>query len=702
MRQAPKFTFSPSNKSSKTDISSHGLPQIDRSRIVAVYVRQSGTGSDTAHGESRETQLGMIEYAYKLLGFEQGVQTDLIRMYDEGAGQSGRKRIDQRPEIARLYNDISSGIIGTVIVAREDRLFRDKHGDQSGLYTELAERKKVLTIVPPVVTKHYAVYDMSNYEDLRRFKDKMQAASDYLEDQIRYMHANLKRKSGKGEYDGRHLPPGLVITRNGTDKPVIYQPWAKVMKRLLNRARELNWNWPQLNKEVDALPFLFPEPTEQDKYMYIFNIGLDPKQGYKPRQSNTIRGWFKNVLLIGWWPVRNEVNEVILDNHPAMLDKQLFEEAYINLTGYSLDGELIQEKPLTQRRKQEEKDLPEALFHGRMETEEREGEYTRVGVASFRNGNHRPFYDCITYSKKNRIKYISLFSVSCADFDALIVDRLLELAQADANIYTKIQEVMKRIHEKQVNNLVAIDDQIARYGIEIPKLRKNLATLACHLDEGDETLVSLATKLREDEKTLRDLENEKKKRSTIDGEEEIKEFYDVLIHFQEAYPKLPLHKKHRLFSILVSRIELSYVSPRWLLLKIEWLTALKGRPDVALVWRNNPKSGEDFSCQEETILREHYTYTPILDLLQLLPSRSWRTIQRQAVELGIRRKKNFQPSIPRYCCFQDLAPYGQFLFGSLEETTDAIQESIANTHKSSDTLYAHWLLPEDVREMILF
>jgi DNA invertase Pin-like site-specific DNA recombinase len=122
------------------------LPEIDRKRATAVLVRQSRTGADTAQAESRETQLGLQDYGRQLY---RGDEPD-VRLYDEGAGVSGQKRIDQREELDRLYKDMHRGVIGTVILSREDRLFRNKHMDQVGAFTRLAEEKRIKVIVPPI------------------------------------------------------------------------------------------------------------------------------------------------------------------------------------------------------------------------------------------------------------------------------------------------------------------------------------------------------------------------------------------------------------------------------------------------------------------------------------------------------------------------------------------------------------------------
>src|SRR2546423_13070429 len=97
------------------------LPEIDKKRATAVLVRQSKSGADTAQAESRETQLGLQEYGKQLYGDD---EPD-VRLYDEKSGVSGQKRIDQRAQLDRLYQDMHRGLIGTILLTREDRLFRN-------------------------------------------------------------------------------------------------------------------------------------------------------------------------------------------------------------------------------------------------------------------------------------------------------------------------------------------------------------------------------------------------------------------------------------------------------------------------------------------------------------------------------------------------------------------------------------------------
>ena len=122
-----------------------------------------------------------------------------MRLYDEGAGVSGQKRIDQRKELDRLYQDMNRGTIGTIIVAREDRLFRNKHMDQVGTFTRLAEEKRIIVIVPPISSaaneERTKVYHFSEYQDLIAFQDKMREAYGYIEGHIK-IHAFMPTQQG--------------------------------------------------------------------------------------------------------------------------------------------------------------------------------------------------------------------------------------------------------------------------------------------------------------------------------------------------------------------------------------------------------------------------------------------------------------------------------------------------------------------------
>src|SRR5258708_3947105 len=201
------------------------LPEIDEERATGVLVRQSRTGADTAQAESRETQLGLQDYGRQLYKKK---KPD-VRLYDEGAGVSGQKRIDEREKLDLLYQDMHKGIVGKIVLSREEGLFRNKHMDQVGAFTKLAEEKRIKVIVPPISSaateERTRVYDFTNYNDLKAFQDKMREAYGYIEGHVKYMHLCKQNKADKGGWDGRFLPPGPAVTGREQDPAtVLYEP----------------------------------------------------------------------------------------------------------------------------------------------------------------------------------------------------------------------------------------------------------------------------------------------------------------------------------------------------------------------------------------------------------------------------------------------------------------------------------------------
>jgi translation elongation factor P/translation initiation factor 5A len=221
------------------------------------------------------------------------------------------------------------------------------------------------------------------------------------------------------------------------------------------------------------------------------------------------------------------------------------------------------------------------------------------------------------------------------------------------------------------------------------------------LDEDDETLIELANELKEVKETIEQLEMKKKKLDYVDKEEEFKLFYDVLSDFEEKYYALPLEKRQRLFSFLVSYLEMAYVAPHWVRIVIHWLPALFTRTDIMLLWRNNPRQSGPFTEREIAILQEHYASSPMLEILKMLPNRTWNSIRTFArTELKMFRKAYRFDNVPGKACWLDMAPDGEnFLFEDREETFEAIRLGIRNTSKQKDMLYPFWIVPADLREL---
>lgn len=306
--------------------------QLDRSRDTAVLIRQSDHRAAEDHAFSRESQLQLVAYAQRLRG---DATSERVRVYDEGAGVSGQKRIDERVELNRLYNDIKQGPVGSVVIMHEDRLFRDEYHTNDTTFMQLLAEQDVLLFVRTDNRR----YDCTKPSDRNTLLEKMIASRNYLDDHVLgRMNGNQQAKALQGLFDGRMLPMGYVTQGKKKQQTlVIYEPWAKVIRWLYERFQELG-NLYALGHEIDAMPYLFPDPTADDLLRYTFKIRMTKVPGgFKPASIDAIRYMLTNPVYIGAWVYDDAI--VREDNHSAIVDRDLFLVAYHKITGRNLQGE---------------------------------------------------------------------------------------------------------------------------------------------------------------------------------------------------------------------------------------------------------------------------------------------------------------------------------------------------------------------------
>ena len=585
-------------------------------------------------------------------------------------------------------------------MAREDRLFRNKHLDQVGVFTKLAEEKQIKVIVPPISSaasdERTRVYDFTVYRDLIAFQDKMREAYSYIEGHVKHMLQCRQNKADKGGYDGRALPPGLAVRGKGQNQfIVVYEPWAQEMRKLARRAQALDWNMSKLAREVDQMTYLFPEIPEEDaeKYLIKTYIRHIPGVGYKPSTHETLRAFFTNVALIGWWQAADDEPDVIVDNHPAVLDYALFAEGYARLKGYTLEGEPVENhRGLTRIRKTRETPPP-LLFHGRLLLTPPEPDETTWMCAY----DYDSTICYLGYRKpNNQMMPRKWCSIPGVEFDSLTIDRLLALESADIQMKDRVRTTLEQVYTQQSEDFASIPQQLE--GIKnqlVENAQKRMRTsvndpMYLMLEEEKQDLIERQTAL----------EAKKEKLGMMDDPAEIEQLHSLLGNFETVWPAFDLAQRQRVFSLLINRIEVEVVSPHWLRLTIDWLDAVCPRLDVAYIWKVCPSKGGVFSDEETAIIRQHYPRSPYMEVLKMLPNRSWSAIQAQTRRMGIKREIWSPDGICANACYRDIMPNGEYLFGDFETTMGVIQTAIGNTAKSVAPLYALWLLSERIEDLI--
>jgi hypothetical protein len=680
------------------------MPDIDAKRFIAVYIRQSRKDADDKNGESRKTQLELKNYAATLSG-EKGAG---VREYDEKSGKSGQKRIDQREKLNQLYKDMEAGLISAVIVSREDRLFRDKWGTQSGTFMELAEKRKVLVIVPPLsINGKPRFYNFSNYEHVKAFKDKMQAAYDYIETHIKYMNMNQRNKGARGNFDGRWLPPGFMIPygqEKMEQKIGVYEPWAKIIEELYSTWEAYDYSIPKLARYIETMPYLFPDIPEEDTKKYLFRTSIDRVSGgFKPKTAITLKSWFTNVAYIGWWLISQESGEVIADNHPAIIDRERFEKGYIQLTGHTLEGIPVNltYPPKRHQARRDRDTSPEAVLEFVLSSPAAPWISVCTVLNRYKNEVREELYYKGYKKSEGEIYNKNIFCIHCEALDTIVINRLEALAEFDKQLALRIERSLEEVRQQQVKECVSIEGQLKTIKADIKTLTGRL-TLISELtkdetekdktEDEDNPVTALYNRIQELRGQKRELEEKRKRLNVLEGQEEVRQFYTVLGNIKEEWPKCTIEQKQKLIKLLTTKVELTPCSMHWYKLAIHWIGPVCNRPDVAYIWRMRPEAQTALEAWELDLIREHYPTCSMEYLLEKIPNRTWATIITNASSIGVQREESGRGkgkrAIPAHVSWEDI-----IFFPDKEKAIAMAREAIEDCKKHKAPFAAKWLIP---------
>jgi hypothetical protein len=208
--------------------------ELDIDRKTAVLMRQSRRGGDQINPESRLRQEGLGRVAVEIRADHDPL---MVLPCDEGSGVSGQKKIYERQKLLELWRAIQDGTVGSVIVAREDRLFRDRFLTQATQFAEECAKRNVILIVAG-----RRCYDFCIQDDFKAFLRKMEEAYSFIDTHVKYMQQMRQQKLARGEWVG-----GGIIAPYALDRSAIAaaHELRKTICAKLSRssvqARRMNW-----------------------------------------------------------------------------------------------------------------------------------------------------------------------------------------------------------------------------------------------------------------------------------------------------------------------------------------------------------------------------------------------------------------------------------------------------------------------------
>ncbi len=610
--------------------------QIDRKRYTAVLIRQSDHKAEADHIFSRESQLKLVWYAVRLRGDE---TDEWIRVYDEGAGVSGQKRIDQRKELNRLYKDIKDGLVGSLGIIHEDRLFRDEYHTNDTTFIELLAKHDVLLFVR---TDHRR-YDCTKSSERNALLEKMIASRNYLDDHVLgRMNGNQDAKALQGLFVGTNLGMGFVTRGKKKEQVIlIYEPWAERIRWMYGRFKELDDVY-KLGREIEAMPYLFPDPSADDFLTYTFKIHMAKVPGgFKPSCIETIKYMLSNLSYAGAVIYKGAI--ISWDSSRAIVDKELALWAYHKITGRDIEGNLLEGV----ERRSLRSDSAQAVLKYILRdpagplyvTRPEQPEYVRQSLIKDREPNSKFLRDVT-------------FAIRAHLIDDIFLDRIKALAIADQHIAQTIEQSIQSLEEEHVEEIVSIDDQLVQVRLEITKTLAFLHDEILTLTPKEKAMYNKTLAgLRDREQAL--VEAQEQAQQT-DLKKDYEELADLLADIPGKLGGSTMERKQKLARLVTESVTIEEVSVHWLRFTVLWRGTLANRPDVCLIWRQRGKRSEDWTTEEEEYIKANYPDGDKLTMLEALPSRSWNMIYQRALTLGVHRRVNTLNSIPQNVTIEDL------------------------------------------------
>ncbi|GHO65521.1 hypothetical protein KSC_044130 [Ktedonobacter sp. SOSP1-52] len=659
----------------------HGY-EIDLTRKTAALIRQSRRGADEDNPESRLRQKGLATVALEIRGDHDPL---MVIPYDEGAGVSGQKKIYERPKLLELWKALLDSTIGSIIVAREDRLFRDRWLTQPTQFAAECAQRGVILIVAG-----RRAYDFRIQDDFKAFLRKMEEAYGYIDTHVKYMMEMKLQKLQRGEWVGGNLIAPYILDRlaiqeakehrkimkefGASDeeellitkayRPVIYEPWREIAVELFEKFKLFDYSRSRMGRYIEERQYIFPFPSAEDMQQYIFKTRMSSVSGlgYTFTVNSRLSTWLSNLMHQGYIGVGKDTqgSHVYIEGaFEAAIPRDLFEPAYEAITGFTLDGQPSTMRPNHRRfvRSKPIEDQTALLTQQFRAPDNTWGVRTEDGPPLYYAAYLRrttQTTETYSYMESNR-----LWSLPCTTFDRIIVERLSALAAHDKDLAARVENYYKNLHANTVSEKKAILREITALQAKIARYDKLLTTPARPLTESQE-----GRYLDEQAQAERDLamaQSALERYDRMQPAQFIPKFYRILGQAPGEFWSLDIDRQRHMLSLLIEEIQVTSISPHLYKLLLKWKDPVANRWDCAILFkrqaiRSKLLNVSQWTPAEDDILRQLWPDTNGFVISQQLPTKTSHAMKVRALQLGVHRSENFQKRrspLHRALCYSD-------------------------------------------------
>ncbi len=709
---------------------------LDLSRKTAVLLRQSRKGADERNPESRLRQEGLVRIAVEIRA-----DHDLFMVIecDEGSGVSGQKKIYERPKLLELWQAIQDGTVGSIIVAREDRLFRDRFLTQVTQFAEECARRGVILIVAG-----RRCYDFRIQDDFNAFIRKMQESYGYIDTHVRYMNQMKQQKQARGEWVGGGLVAPYVLDRlaiaiareqrrvikefGGSEedeqliarafRPIIYEPWRGVAIDLFEKLRLFDFSRARLGRYIEERKYLFPLPEAEDMQRYLFKVSmrLVTGRGYTITGATQLSHWLCNLMHLGYASIGKDEagNRVYVEGaFEAAIPRDLFEQCYESITGLTLDGEpsampCNQSRFVRKRSSYDKTDLLTRHFASPDTSLDFKSSYERTETNTRcylcylkRNG------DGDEAKRQTQWGSLALWRLPVAAFDRSVVERLAALAEHDKTLATRVEQYYKELTANKASEKAAILQDISRLEALIARYDHLLTKPARPLTPAQEK--RYLNDQADAESELERAQAALLRYEHAQPEQFIPAFYRILGEAPGDFWKLDVDRQRRMLSLLIDEIQVTNISPHLYKLLMKWKEPVAQRWDCALIYKRQAVRTDllsaidrQWTAEEDQLIRELWPEVDKFTIYKAIPTKSGASIKSRAGDLGVRRSEQlWHPSkgciMNQALCYDDWVSACTALEADItgDEGLTVLEQLnyLARTTSMQDRAAFWWVLP---------
>ena len=499
-----------------------------------------------------------------------------------------------------------------------------------------------------IIITNERIYNFKRQADYDAYIAEAQAAAAYLELHIKgKMLRNRTRKAEQGKVANGTAPVGLMLDESKVN--LTPSPHAGGVAWMYKRFAELEASRNGLLREIGAM-------AQQGKPLFPVHPDIDPKTIFLSQVFNSdgvLIGWTVNsragltdILTNPAYLGHLVFNGVIVKHnaHPAIVNVDLWQYAFDRLSTTDLDHRPIDRPTKTVRYSYPESKQTALLagtrYDGRPVIDGVSGAHVYVQLPENSYVLRGPRGGTVTGGYETSIRVSELDSLIETELMGML--RASEFAVSHPELRTNFDLThdwhteMADFDSATRGATTVPDDTLTTIEAEIALIQQDLKFASGMMDANTRTGLyeRLARLSQRRDKVQRAQEDRARLHRRLEqASRDVKTARD-------RWGSWDLARRRSFIHLITESITLEEIASGWLRITVQWSDVLGGLLYNFYLWRG---SGTLWTDNEIETLRTHYPTATRVELLNLLPTRSWKAISRKAALEGVRRIAKSDP-----------------------------------------------------------